>query len=118
MRAVPPKERTAQELTELLLRPEINLQGLKQAAKIAPQYWQVPDTTSLFILDGEDIITYPNIDYSDDYLPFESFTFADHMKHESRSFAITELTGPFGPFLMMLLLRDRYFPTLWPQLTN
>jgi len=89
-----------------------------KAAKIAPQYWQVPDTTSLFILDGEDIISYPNINYSDDYLPFESFTFADHIKHESRSFTITDLTGPFGPLLMMLLLRDRYFPTLWPQLTN
>lgn len=89
-----------------------------KAVKIAPQYWQVPDTTSLFILDGEDIISYPNINYSDDYLPFESFAFADHIKHESRSFTITDLTGPLGPLLMMLLLRDRYFPTLWPQFTN
>ena len=89
-----------------------------KAVKIVPQYWQIPDTTSLFFLDAEDIISYPKIDYIDDYRPFDSFAFADHIQHESRSFAITNLTGPFGPLLMMLLLRDRYFPTLWPQLTN
>jgi len=89
-----------------------------KAVKIFPQYWQVPNTTSLFILEGEDIINYPNIDYSDNYLPFESFTFADHIKNESRSFTITDITGPLGLLLMMLLLRDRYFPTLWPLFIN
>ncbi|GAH01978.1 unnamed protein product, partial [marine sediment metagenome] len=37
MKAVPKNERTAQELTELLLRPDISLQGLKAAARNAPQ---------------------------------------------------------------------------------
>jgi hypothetical protein len=37
MKAVPPKQRTAQELTELLLRPDISLEGLKAAARNAPQ---------------------------------------------------------------------------------
>jgi len=37
MKAVPSKQRTAQELTELLLRPDISLEGLKQAARNAPQ---------------------------------------------------------------------------------
>ena len=37
MKAVPSKKRSAQELTELLLRPDISLQGLKNAAKTAPQ---------------------------------------------------------------------------------
>jgi len=37
MKAVPPKQRTAQELTELLLRPDISLEGLKSAARNAPQ---------------------------------------------------------------------------------
>lgn len=37
MKSVPPKERTAQELTELLLRPDISLKGLRQAIKNAPQ---------------------------------------------------------------------------------
>jgi len=89
-----------------------------KASNIFPQYWQVPDTTSLFTLDGEDIINYPNIDYSDDYLPFESFTFAEHMKHETQVFPITEITEPIGLLLMMLLLRDRYFPTLWPCISD
>ena len=37
MKITPPKERTAQELTELLLRPDINLEGLKQVARSMPQ---------------------------------------------------------------------------------
>jgi len=89
-----------------------------KAAKIIPQYWQIPDTKSLFVLDGEDIINYPNVGYIDDYIPFESFTFAEHIKHEPHSFSIIDHTQPIGLLLMMLLLRDRYFPTLWPLLTK
>lgn len=89
-----------------------------KAVKIIPQYWQIPDTKSLFVLDGEDIINYPNVGYIDDYIPFESFTFAEHIKHEPRSFSIIDHTKPIGLLLMMLLLRDRYFPTLWPLLTK
>ena len=37
MKVTPPKDRTPQELAELLLRPDISLQGLKAAIKIAPQ---------------------------------------------------------------------------------
>ncbi len=96
----------------------VNIVNDIRAVKIFPQYWQVPNTTSLYILEGEDIITYPNTDYSDDYLPFESFTFANHIKSEPRSFTITDIIGPLGLLLMMLLLRDRYFPTLWPFLTS
>lgn len=84
-----------------------------KAVKIVPQYWQVPDTASIFSLEGEDIVNYPNIEYSDDCSPFESFKFADHITHEPLSFSITNITGTIGPFFMMLLLRDRYFPSLW-----
>lgn len=37
LKAIPAKDRTPQELTELLLRPNISLEGLKQAARNAPQ---------------------------------------------------------------------------------
>ena len=96
----------------------INIVNDIKAVKIIPQYWQVPDTKSLFVLDGEDIIHYPNVGYIDDYIPFESFTFAEHIKHEPRSFSIIDHTKPIGLLLTMLLLRDRYFPTLWPLLTT
>lgn len=89
-----------------------------KAVNIIPQYWQVPDTKSLFVLDGEDIINHPNVRYIDDYVPFDSFTFAEHIKHEPRSFSIIDHVKPVGLLLMMLLLRDRYFPTLWPLLTK
>jgi hypothetical protein len=89
-----------------------------KATKIVPQYWQVPDTTSLFSLDGQDIVSYPKIEYSDVHLPFETCSFADHIRNEPRSFGIIDHTGPFSPLLIMLLLRDRYFPTLWPLFTS
>jgi hypothetical protein len=89
-----------------------------KASNIFPQYWQVPDNQSLFTQDGEDIIQYPNIEYIDDLLPFDGFSFAEHIKHEVRSFSITEKTGPLGLFMLMLLLRDRYFPTIWPSVTK
>jgi len=89
-----------------------------KATNIIPQYWQVPDTDSLFKLDGKDIIAYPKIDYNDNLLPFEEFSFADHIKSETTTFNITQSTGQFGLFIIMLLLRDRYFPTLWPSICN
>jgi len=55
------------DLSAFIAKAELytNIVNDFKAIKIAPQYWQVPDTASLFILDGEDIISYPNIDYSD-----------------------------------------------------
>lgn len=87
------------------------------AAGIVPQYWQVPDTASLFTLEGKDIVCYPNIEYSYVHLPFSEFSFAEHIRQEPRSFTAVQHTGPIALFLMMLLLRDRYFPTQWPLLS-
>jgi hypothetical protein len=86
------------------------------ASTIYPQYWQIPDSESLFCLDGKDIITYPNIEYSEKIDSFTNYDFAEHVKHELRSFNITKHVGPMGLMIMMVFLRDRYFPTLWPQL--
>jgi hypothetical protein len=89
-----------------------------KASTIFPQYWRIPDNPSLFTLEGKDIIQYPNIDYSDVYLSFDQFSFAEHMKHELTSFAFTKYTGMIGLYFMMVLLRDRYFPTMWPSLVK
>lgn len=87
-----------------------------KATHIIPQYWQIPDTQSLFCIDGRDIIAYPKIDYCDELVPFDTYAFADHVQQESRTFGISNHVGPFGLMFMMLLMRDRYFPTLWPLL--
>lgn len=89
-----------------------------KAANIVPQYWQIPDTSSLFSIEGEDIIAYPRSEYVDDLVPFDTFAFAEHIKHEIPSFSITEHTGSIGLMFMTLLMRDRYFPTLWPSLVK
>jgi hypothetical protein len=87
-----------------------------KAAKIAPRYWQVSDGNSLYEVEGRDVITYPNIDYDDALTPFLNFTYAEHIRHEPRSFSIVSKVGPLSLMALMLLLRDRYFPTVWPSM--
>jgi hypothetical protein len=89
-----------------------------KASKIFPQYWQVQDTEGLFIIEGEDIISYPNIEYQDYLDNFYAYGFAEHMRFEVKEFKISHIVGIFSLFLIMLLLRDRYFPTAWNDLVN
>jgi hypothetical protein len=62
------------------------------------------------------VIGYPYVEYKDNLEDFASYDFAEHMVHEPRSFRIGELAGPLSLISLMLLLRDRYFPTIWPLL--
>lgn len=89
-----------------------------KASKISPQYWQVQDTKGLFSIEGEDIVSYPNIEYQDALNNFYNYDFAEHMCFETQDFKISHIIGVFGLFLIMLLLRDRYFPTAWDKLVN
>lgn len=85
-----------------------------KAGRIAMQYWQAQDSLGLYRVDGTDVIVYPNIEYSDRMTQFDAFDFAEHIMHEPRAFRIVQSADPFALFSMMLLLRDRYFPTAWP----
>ncbi|MBN1219906.1 MAG: hypothetical protein JXM69_13335 [Anaerolineae bacterium] len=85
-----------------------------KASKISPEYWQAFDTEGLFRIEGGDVIGYPHIEYKDNLTDFSSYDFAEHVAHEPRSFQIQQLVGPLGFMSIMLLLRDRYFPTMWP----
>ena len=89
-----------------------------KASKIFPQYWQVSDTKGMFQIEGADVITYPSVDYEDDLSAFETYEFAEHIIHEPRSYRIANLVGSLNLMTLMLLLRDRYFPTLWLTLTH
>lgn len=86
------------------------------ASEIVRQYWQVQDTVGLFRIEGEDVISYPNIEYADTMTLFDAFEFAEHIKSEPRTFRTVQIADPFALMAIMLLLRDRYFPTIWPQL--
>jgi len=87
-----------------------------KACNIAMQYWQAQDTTGLFRFDGDDVITYPNIEYSDTLSRFDAYDFAEHITAEPRAFRIVQIADPVALMAVMLLLRDRYFPTVWPLL--
>ncbi len=87
-----------------------------QAVGIIPQYWLVPDTKSLYCIDGEDIISYPNVEFSDSMGDFSSLDYAEHIKFEARNYKLVEVVGEVGIMLLTLFLRDRYFPTLWKTL--
>jgi hypothetical protein len=89
-----------------------------KACNIIPQYWQVTDSQGLFRIDSEDIIYYPNIEYKDNITQFDSFDFAEHIIHEQPTFRIIQKTDSISLFLIMLHLRDRYFPTIWPLLVK
>jgi len=83
------------------------------ASGISPEYWQTPDTKSLFQIDGSEVIMYPNIEPKDNIGRYEDYDYAEHIKHEPRSYHISQFTNPFSLMNIMLLLRDRYFPTTW-----
>ena len=87
-----------------------------KASGIHPEYWQAPDTEGLFHIGASDVIGYPCVEYKDNLQDFGSYDFAEHVVHEPRSFRIGELVGPLSLMSLMLLLRDRHFPTIWPFL--
>jgi hypothetical protein len=90
-----------------------------KAVEIVPQYWQAQDTAGQFSVGGDDVIQYPSgLDYKDEYTSFEARQFATHIRNEAESFRLTDKVNPASYLGLVLLLRDRYFPTLWPLLTS
>lgn len=86
------------------------------AVDIAFQYFQPSDTAGQFRIDGTDVIQYPNVEYSETAGAFADFTFGNHVTSEPRQFRLAETAGVGSYGALMLLLRDRYFPSLWPAL--
>jgi hypothetical protein len=88
-----------------------------KAVELVPQYWQAQDTAGQFSVGADDVIQYASLDYQDEYTPFDARQFAAHIRTEPERFRLTEAVGPASYLGLILLLRDRYFPTLWPLLT-
>jgi hypothetical protein len=89
-----------------------------KASRIHPEYWQVSHPKGLFSIGASDVIVYPYVEYKDTLEDFESYDFAEHVIHELRSFQVEDYVGPLSLMSLMLLLRDRYFPTIWPLLVG
>lgn len=82
---------------------------------VFPTYWQVHDSIGITVLEGSDIIEYPNFQIFDSIAKLGNFGYAEHIKNELRNFSVGDVFGTFSLVILMLLLRDRYFPTVWSQ---
>ncbi|MDP9354986.1 MAG: restriction endonuclease [Chloroflexota bacterium] len=89
-----------------------------KACNIHPEYWQPQDTVGSCSVEGEDVLHYPSVSYDDNLTPFGNFEFASHLVHESETFQFAAYFGPEAAVMLMTLLRDRYFPKLWPLLVS
>jgi hypothetical protein len=87
-----------------------------QACKIVPSYFQPVDTEGQFNIDGDDVIQYPNVEFDAEVDVVDGLSYAEHIRAECRSFNVADVVGPPSYLALGLLLRDRYFPTLWPAL--
>ena len=86
------------------------------ACEIVYNYWQFPDTNAILTIENEECLTYPNIPFNEELNSFEDFNYAAHIKDEPREFQIIEKTGKESLVLLSILLKDRYFPTMWKNI--
>jgi hypothetical protein len=89
-----------------------------EACEIVYNYWQVQDTAAIFTIDTEECLAYPNISHQYSMENFEDFNYAEHIKYEPSSFQITQKAGMSSLVLLSVLLKDRYFPKMWKQITS
>ena len=85
------------------------------ALDICPTFYAPRDSEGVFRFDASDIGQYPNMAYSRAYSPFGDLTFAPHIAHEPQNYSLLDSVGLGAFAATSLLLRDRYFPGLWPQ---
>jgi hypothetical protein len=86
-----------------------------KAVRIAPEYWQPQDTVGAVRIEGEDVLQYPHVEFAD-ALPVDGLPYADHIPDELARFRFVELYGRVAAVALIALLRDRYFPRLFPLL--
>lgn len=89
-----------------------------KASSIHPEYWQPRDSIGACHVEGADVLHYPSVPYSDVLSHFTAFQFAAHMPPEIDRFRFSDAFGPEVSIMLMVLLRDRYFPKLWPLLVS
>jgi hypothetical protein len=89
-----------------------------EASEIAYNYWQLPDTASIFTIETKEVLFYPNDPHQFDLTAFEEYIYAEHIKHEPDSYQITGKAGVSSLILLSILLKDRFFPKMWRQIVS
>jgi hypothetical protein len=84
------------------------------AAEICPRYYQICDTPGQFEYGATDIVRIPNVQFQERMTPFSTFEHGGHLRGDAEPRLATVL-GPRTYVAASLLLRDRYFPKLWPM---
>jgi hypothetical protein len=86
-----------------------------KAVRIVPEYWQPRDTIGAVRIEGKDVLHYPHVEFAD-ALPDDGSPYAEHITEEQDSFRFVEAYGGTAAVALTALLRDRYFPKLFPLL--
>jgi len=79
--------------------------------RMTPIYFRPLDSSGQFRLDAEDVAYSVNVEFEPTLSP--NYAYAPHLKDEARTFKLVEQFGVVAFMCLSLLLRDRYFPTLW-----
>ena len=86
-----------------------------KAVRIVPEYWQPRDSIGAVRIEGKDVLQYPHVEFTD-ALPIDGSPYADHLPDEPATFRFVEAYGGTAAVALIALLRDRYFPKLFPPL--
>jgi hypothetical protein len=89
-----------------------------ESCDVAYNYWQFPDTKAIFVIESEECRNYPNIPHQDSISNFEDFEYSTHLADEPTTFQIVNKVGRESIILLSILLKDRYFPTMWNQIVS
>lgn len=81
-----------------------------------PTYWQVKDTVGLTLVEGQDIIQYSNIAIESILTQFDDYAYSEHISNEIDRLSLVDTFGSSGLFVLIFLLRDRYFPKQWKSI--
>lgn len=85
------------------------------AADISPRYYQVRDTVGQFQYGATDVVRIPNVQFRERPTPFENFEHGRHLRDDANP-RLAAVLRARTYIVIFLLLRDRYFPKLWPTL--
>jgi hypothetical protein len=84
------------------------------ACEIAYEYWQLPDTKAVCTIFSEESRNYPNSVHDLNLTKLDDYNYAEHIREEPSHFKIIDKLGFGSLILLSVLLRDRYFPKVWP----
>lgn len=81
-------------------------------------YWQIKDSDGITIVEGEDILQCPDLGFriNDSLNNFSDYDYSPHIYNDPKRLSVVEKFGSFSPVMLMILLRDRYFPAMWLQI--